>query len=163
MIFYLHFFLDAKFVNENSPSCHISSNIFARIQVISPTNVDIQAAPKPFRNYQIYSRTPGKVYYKQAERYISCNIISYDFYYTYILSHEIYYRCHQTDKPYKCNSCYKCFVDETALLEHIPKHKESKHLKTHICQYCGKSYTQVRRINRYTPYHMTIFLTEIKR
>ena len=54
-------FLDAKFVNENSPSCHISSNIFARIQVISPTNVDIQAAPKPFRNYQIYSRTPGKV------------------------------------------------------------------------------------------------------
>ena len=61
MIFYLHFFLDAKFVNENSPSCHISSNIFARIQVISPTNVDIQAAPKPFRNYQIYSRTPGKV------------------------------------------------------------------------------------------------------
>ena len=64
-------FLDAKFVNENSPSCHISSNIFARIQVISPTNVDIQAAPKPFRNYQIYSRTPGKVYYQQAARYIS--------------------------------------------------------------------------------------------
>ncbi len=53
------------------------------------------------------------------------------------------FRCHQTDKPYKCNSCYKCFVDEAALLEHIPKHKESKHLKTHICQYCGKSYTQV--------------------
>ena len=57
-------------------------------------------------------------------------------------------RCHQTDKPYKCNSCYKCFVDEASLLEHIPKHKESKHLKTHICQYCGKSYTQVKTILR---------------
>ena len=52
-------------------------------------------------------------------------------------------RCHQTDKPYKCNSCYKCFSDEASLLEHIPKHKESKHVKTHICAYCGKSYTQV--------------------
>ena len=55
-------------------------------------------------------------------------------------------RCHQTDKPYKCNSCYKCFADEPSLLEHIPKHKESKHIKTHICSYCGKSYTQVRII-----------------
>ena len=52
-------------------------------------------------------------------------------------------RCHQTDKPYKCNSCYKCFSDEQSLFEHIPKHKESKHIKTHICSYCGKSYTQV--------------------
>lgn len=26
-------------------------------------------------------------------------------------------------------SCYKCFSDEQSLLEHIPKHKESKHLK----------------------------------
>ena len=53
-------------------------------------------------------------------------------------------RCHQTDKPHKCQSCYKCFADEAALLEHIPKHKESKHVKTNICPYCGKSYTQVR-------------------
>ena len=52
-------------------------------------------------------------------------------------------RCHQTDKPYKCNSCYKCFADEQSLFDHIPKHKESKHIKTHICSYCGKSYTQV--------------------
>ena len=52
-------------------------------------------------------------------------------------------RCHQTDKPHKCQSCYKCFADEAALLEHIPKHKESKHVKTNICPYCGKSYTQV--------------------
>lgn len=48
---------NAKFVNENSPSCHISSNIFARIQVISPTNADILVAPRLFRNYQTYSRT----------------------------------------------------------------------------------------------------------
>jgi hypothetical protein len=26
-------------------------------------------------------------------------------------------------------SCYKCFADERTLLEHIPRHKESKHLK----------------------------------
>uniref|UniRef100_A0A182U917 C2H2-type domain-containing protein n=1 Tax=Anopheles melas TaxID=34690 RepID=A0A182U917_9DIPT len=62
-------------------------------------------------------------------------------------------RCHQTDKPYKCNSCYKCFADEPALLEHIPKHKESKHLKTHICQYCGKSYTQETYLSKHMQKH----------
>ncbi|XP_023348699.1 zinc finger protein rotund isoform X4 [Eurytemora carolleeae] len=62
-------------------------------------------------------------------------------------------RCHQTDKPYKCNSCYKCFHDETSLLEHIPKHKESKHLKTHICSYCGKSYTQETYLAKHMQKH----------
>ena len=62
-------------------------------------------------------------------------------------------RCHQTDKPYKCNSCYKCFGDEASLLEHIPKHKESKHLKTHICQYCGKSYTQETYLAKHMQKH----------
>lgn len=62
-------------------------------------------------------------------------------------------RCHQTDKPYKCNSCYKCFTDEASLLEHIPKHKESKHLKTHICQYCGKSYTQETYLQKHLQKH----------
>uniref|UniRef100_T1JKT8 C2H2-type domain-containing protein n=1 Tax=Strigamia maritima TaxID=126957 RepID=T1JKT8_STRMM len=62
-------------------------------------------------------------------------------------------RCHQTDKPYKCNSCYKCFADEASLLEHIPKHKESKHLKTHICQFCGKSYTQETYLNKHLQKH----------
>ncbi|XP_076365374.1 uncharacterized protein LOC143254306 isoform X3 [Tachypleus tridentatus] len=62
-------------------------------------------------------------------------------------------RCHQTDKPYKCNSCYKCFTDEAGLLEHIPKHKESKHLKTHICQYCGKSYTQETYLAKHLQKH----------
>lgn len=62
-------------------------------------------------------------------------------------------RCHQTDKPYKCNSCYKCFHDEASLLEHIPKHKESKHLKTHICSYCGKSYTQETYLAKHMQKH----------
>ena len=62
-------------------------------------------------------------------------------------------RSHQTDKPYKCNSCYKCFADEPSLLEHIPKHKESKHLKTHICQYCGKSYTQETYLQKHMQKH----------
>ncbi|XP_070493142.1 zinc finger protein rotund isoform X2 [Chironomus tepperi] len=62
-------------------------------------------------------------------------------------------RSHQTDKPFKCNSCYKCFADEPALLEHIPKHKESKHLKTHICQYCGKSYTQETYLQKHMQKH----------
>lgn len=48
-------------------------------------------------------------------------------------------------------SCYKCFTDEQTLLEHIPKHKESKHLKVHICPFCGKSYTQAT----YLAKHMT--------
>ncbi|VDP02775.1 unnamed protein product [Soboliphyme baturini] len=48
-------------------------------------------------------------------------------------------------------SCYKCFCDEQSLLDHIPKHKESKHLKVHICPYCGKSYTQAT----YLAKHMT--------
>jgi len=62
-------------------------------------------------------------------------------------------RCHQTDKPYKCNSCYKCFQDEASLLDHIPKHKESKHLKTHICQFCGKSYTQETYLTKHMQKH----------
>lgn len=62
-------------------------------------------------------------------------------------------RCHQTDKPYKCNSCYKCFTDEAALLDHIPKHKESKHLKTHICHFCGKSYTQETYLTKHMQKH----------
>ena len=62
-------------------------------------------------------------------------------------------RCHQTDKPFKCNSCYKCFLDEASLLEHIPKHKESKHLKTHICQFCGKSYTQETYLAKHMQKH----------
>ncbi|KAL7032563.1 hypothetical protein ACKWTF_007346 [Chironomus riparius] len=63
-------------------------------------------------------------------------------------------RSHQTDKPFKCNSCYKCFNDETTLLQHIPKHKESKHLKTHICQYCGKSYTQETYLQKHLQKHL---------
>ncbi|XP_055328077.1 zinc finger protein 572-like [Paramacrobiotus metropolitanus] len=51
-------------------------------------------------------------------------------------------RCHETDKPFRCYSCYKMFHDEAGLREHIPKHKESKHTKTHICNFCGKAYTQ---------------------
>ncbi|XP_030565158.1 zinc finger protein squeeze [Drosophila novamexicana] len=62
-------------------------------------------------------------------------------------------RCHQTDKPFKCNSCYKCFGDEVTLLEHIPKHKDSKHLKTHICQLCGKSYTQETYLQKHLQKH----------
>jgi len=62
-------------------------------------------------------------------------------------------RCHQTDKPYKCNSCYKCFSDEQSLFEHIPKHKESKHIKTHICSYCGKSYTQETYLAKHMQKH----------
>ena len=44
-------------------------------------------------------------------------------------------------------------MDEQALLEHIPKHKESKHLKTHICQFCGKSYTQETYLAKHMQKH----------
>ena len=62
-------------------------------------------------------------------------------------------RSHMTDKPYRCNSCYKCFVDEQSLREHIPKHSETKHLKTHICKLCGKSYTQETYLARHMTKH----------
>uniref|UniRef100_A0A915N536 C2H2-type domain-containing protein n=1 Tax=Meloidogyne javanica TaxID=6303 RepID=A0A915N536_MELJA len=66
-------------------------------------------------------------------------------------------RCHQSDRPYKCNSCYKCFADEQTLLEHIPRHKESKHLKAsskvHICPFCGKSYSQALYLDKHMTKH----------
>jgi hypothetical protein len=62
-------------------------------------------------------------------------------------------RCHQADKPFKCNSCYKCFTDEAALLDHIPKHKDSKHLKVHVCPYCGKSYAQALYLDKHMTKH----------
>ena len=62
-------------------------------------------------------------------------------------------RSHMTDKPYRCNSCYKCFADEMGLRQHIPKHSETKHLKTHICHICGKSYTQETYLTRHMAKH----------
>ncbi len=62
-------------------------------------------------------------------------------------------RSHMTDKPYRCNSCYKCYADEQGLREHIPKHSETKHLKTHICNICGKSYTQETYLTRHMQKH----------
>ncbi|KAK3104853.1 hypothetical protein FSP39_011710 [Pinctada imbricata] len=62
-------------------------------------------------------------------------------------------RSHMTDKPFRCNSCYKCFSDEQSLREHIPKHSETKHLKTHICRICGKSYTQETYLTRHMTKH----------
>ncbi|XP_055328359.1 zinc finger protein rotund-like [Paramacrobiotus metropolitanus] len=62
-------------------------------------------------------------------------------------------RVHQTDKPYRCNSCYRCFADKHSLQAHIPKHKDSKHLKTHICRFCGKSYTQSSYLEKHMSKH----------
>ncbi|CAC5414171.1 ZNF362_384 [Mytilus coruscus] len=62
-------------------------------------------------------------------------------------------RSHMTDKPFRCNSCYKCFTSEQGLREHIPKHSETKHLKTHICHLCGKSYTQETYLTRHMGKH----------
>ncbi|KAK3587316.1 hypothetical protein CHS0354_011300 [Potamilus streckersoni] len=62
-------------------------------------------------------------------------------------------RSHMTDKPYRCNSCYKCYADEQSLREHIPKHSDTKHLKTHICKICGKSYTQETYLARHMTKH----------
>ncbi|XP_052822198.1 zinc finger protein 384 isoform X5 [Octopus bimaculoides] len=62
-------------------------------------------------------------------------------------------RSHMTDKPYRCNSCYKCYADEASLREHIPKHSDTKHLKTHICRICGKSYTQETYLTRHMAKH----------
>ena len=62
-------------------------------------------------------------------------------------------RSHMTDKPYRCNSCYKCYSDEAGLREHIPKHSETKHIKTQICKICGKAYTQETYLARHMTKH----------
>uniref|UniRef100_A0A915E2T5 C2H2-type domain-containing protein n=1 Tax=Ditylenchus dipsaci TaxID=166011 RepID=A0A915E2T5_9BILA len=86
-----------------------------------------------------------------GEKPYKCKYANCDKAFSQLSNLQSHSRCHQSDKPYKCNSCYKCFTDEAALLEHIPKHRESKHLKIHICIYCGKSYTQ----SLYLDKHMT--------
>lgn len=58
-----------------------------------------------------------------------------------------------TDRPYRCNSCYKCYADEAGLREHIPKHSETKHIKTQICKVCGKAYTQETYLARHMIKH----------
>ena len=65
-------------------------------------------------------------------------------------------RSHMTDRPYRCNSCYKCFTDEQGLRDHIPKHSETKHLKTFICRICGKSYTQETYLARHMTKHQGV-------
>ncbi|XP_052267495.1 zinc finger transcription factor lin-29-like isoform X3 [Dreissena polymorpha] len=62
-------------------------------------------------------------------------------------------RSHMTDRPYRCNSCYKCYADEAGLREHIPKHSETKHIKTQICKVCGKAYTQETYLARHMLKH----------
>jgi len=62
-------------------------------------------------------------------------------------------RSHMTDRPFRCCSCYKCFSDEAALRDHIPKHNETKHLKTKICPQCGKSYAQEMYLARHMLRH----------
>uniref|UniRef100_A0A8R1HZX0 C2H2-type domain-containing protein n=1 Tax=Caenorhabditis japonica TaxID=281687 RepID=A0A8R1HZX0_CAEJA len=89
-----------------------------------------------------------------GEKPYKCKFTGCDKAFSQLSNLQSHSRCHQTDKPFKCNSCYKCFTDEQSLLDHIPKHKESKHLKRlkiHICPFCGKSYTQ----QTYLQKHMT--------
>ena len=62
-------------------------------------------------------------------------------------------RSHMTDRPFRCFSCYKCFSDEATLRDHIPKHVETKHLKTKICPVCGKSYAQENYLARHMLRH----------
>ena len=51
-------------------------------------------------------------------------------------------RSHESGRPHKCNSCHLTFELEADLLAHIPRHRETKHTKIHICNICGKSYNQ---------------------
>ncbi|CAD5216968.1 unnamed protein product [Bursaphelenchus xylophilus] len=88
-----------------------------------------------------------------GEKPYKCKIAGCDKSFSQLSNLQSHSRCHQSDKPFKCNSCYKCFNDETALLEHIPKHKESKHLKVHICSFCGKSYTQALYLEKHMAKH----------
>ena len=129
---------DARSASASSRSCPTCSSTSGRTRATSPTSAGTPAARRPSASCPTCRATRG------ASSIRRLLLIDSELCYTTVcITTQFINRCHQTDKPYKCNSCYKCFVDEASLLEHIPKHKESKHLKTHICQYCGKSYTQV--------------------
>lgn len=83
-----------------------------------------------------------------------CNYLNCTKQFSQLSNLQSHSRCHQLDKPYKCNSCYKCFHDERSLLEHIPRHLESKHLKKNLCIYCGSSYQQERGlVKHFQQYH----------
>ena len=90
--------------------------------------------------------TPGKKPYK-------CTHVGCGKAFTQLSNLQSHSRSHMTDKPYRCNSCYKCYSDEASLREHIPKHSETKHLKTQICHICGKSYTQETYLARHMQKH----------
>lgn len=83
-----------------------------------------------------------------------CNYLNCTKQFSQLSNLQSHSRCHQLDKPYKCNSCYKCFHDEPSLLEHIPRHLESKHLKKNLCIFCGSSYQQERGlVKHFQQYH----------
>uniref|UniRef100_A0A914Z094 C2H2-type domain-containing protein n=1 Tax=Panagrolaimus superbus TaxID=310955 RepID=A0A914Z094_9BILA len=97
-----------------------------------------------------------------GEKPYRCKIGGCDKSFSQLSNLQSHSRCHQSDKPFKCNSCYKCFNDEATLLEHIPKHKDSKHLKVHICHYCGKSYTQALYLDKHMTKHNDRRTTEFR-
>jgi len=94
-----------------------------------------------------------------GERPYRCHISGCNKAYTQLCNLQMHSRTHQIEKNFKCRSCYKCFTDEESLMVHIPKHLETKHRRTSICPYCGKSYMQAR----YLTMHLRKHETELKR
>jgi hypothetical protein len=119
----------------SSPSYRIFNSILERTQVRSHTDASFQTVrrsvfcnfiiekPQKFRHFlncRTFSRTLDAI---SQIGHTNATGSSPNFFDSSLTHHIIQLTNH---------SCYKCFVDEATLLEHIPKHKESKHLKVDL-------------------------------
>ncbi|XP_013415857.1 zinc finger protein rotund isoform X3 [Lingula anatina] len=138
--------------------CNTCGKSFANSSYLSQHN-RIHAGIKPYkceiceRRFTQLSHLQQHMRTHTGEKPYKCSHNGCGKAFTQLANLQQHSRSHMTDKPFRCNSCYKCYSSEEELREHIPKHSDTKHLKTHICNVCGKSYTQETYLARHMTKH----------